>query len=505
MSTATALVFQNDAKQLVAKRLQERKKGLLVLILRHLADFGYKEAYKRLEAEAGVSLDQVDAAQNLSLLSILQDYEEQYEFKYGRKPQLLQKCNSLPKEGGMQQSQPGQYMSGAAMARDRRNRGANRRSTDTAIGRQHSSNSIRAAVDNDAAGTAAAQAPVESLGVTGLAIQTSGYTSAADGRQVDGEDGADQPLMKPLPDLGTSELRELGAAITQDIYTSNQGVSWGDVAGLEGAKHLLREALVMPLQFPDIFTGILTPWKGILFYGPPGTGKTLLARAVATECKTTFFNISASSVASKWRGNSEKLVKVLFELARYHAPSTIFLDEIDALMTVRGAEGEHEASRRTKTEFLIQMDGLAQSNAQVFVLAATNLPWQLDLALLRRLEKRIYVGLPDAAARILMFTSLLKDRGLSIEKLGHLSSQTAGYSGSDIASLCKEVAMRPVRRFIADMQLLDSHCAQTTQVPGSITAQDVKDALLASKPSASLNESKYQEFGKQHGHAVTLS
>ncbi|XP_015575026.1 katanin p60 ATPase-containing subunit A-like 2 isoform X2 [Ricinus communis] len=315
----------------------------------------------------------------------------------------------------------------------------------------------------------------------------------------------DRPQKSLLPAFDSAETRALAEGLCRDIVRGNPDVKWESIKGLENAKRLLKEAVVMPIKYPKYFTGLLSPWKGILLFGPPGTGKTMLAKAVATECKTTFFNISASSVVSKWRGDSEKLIKVLFELARHHAPSTIFIDEIDAIISQRGeGRSEHEASRRLKTELLIQMDGLTRTEELVFVLAATNLPWELDAAMLRRLEKRILVPLPEPEARRAMYEELLPPQP-DEDKLPYdlLVERTEGFSGSDIRLLCKEAAMQPLRRLMA---LLEDRqeVVPDDELPkvGPITPEDIETALKNTRPSAHLHAHRYEKFNADYGSQI---
>ncbi|XP_010540578.1 PREDICTED: katanin p60 ATPase-containing subunit A-like 2 isoform X2 [Tarenaya hassleriana] len=318
----------------------------------------------------------------------------------------------------------------------------------------------------------------------------------------------EKPRKPMFPAFDSAETRALAESLSRDIIRGSPNIKWESIKGLGNAKRLLKEAVVMPIKYPKYFTGLLSPWKGILLFGPPGTGKTMLAKAVATECNTTFFNISASSVVSKWRGDSEKLIKVLFELARHHAPSTIFLDEIDAIISHRGGEGrsEHEASRRLKTELLIQMDGLAKSNELVFVLAATNLPWELDSAMLRRLEKRILVPLPDPEARMAMFEELLaaQEPGGREESLPFdlLVERSEGYSGSDVRVLCKEAAMQPLRRTMAMLE--DKELMPEDELPkvGPILREDIETALRNTRPSAHLHAHLYDKFNEDYGSQI---
>ncbi|XP_009380495.3 uncharacterized protein LOC103968876 [Musa acuminata AAA Group] len=322
---------------------------------------------------------------------------------------------------------------------------------------------------------------------------------------------AERPQRPLLPPFESAEVRTLAETLCRDIIRGSPDVKWESIKGLDNAKRLLKEAVVMPIKYPKYFTGLLSPWKGILLFGPPGTGKTMLAKAVATECKTTFFNISASSIVSKWRGDSEKLVRVLFELARHHAPATIFLDEIDAIISQRGeARSEHEASRRLKTELLIQMDGLTKTNELVFVLAATNLPWELDAAMLRRLEKRILVPLPEPEARRAMFEELLPSVPAKAEvPYDCLVEKTEGYSGSDIRLVCKEAAMQPLRRLMSYLEDQQQRQQQDEKIDddelppvGPVTPEDIEVALKNTRPSAHLHAHRYHKFNEDYGSHV---
>ncbi|XP_035777853.1 spastin-like isoform X1 [Anopheles albimanus] len=236
--------------------------------------------------------------------------------------------------------------------------------------------------------------------------------------------------------------------IMDEIVEGGAKVGWQDIAGQEVAKQALQEMVILPSMRPELFTGLRTPAKGLLLFGPPGNGKTLLARAVATECSATFFSISAATLTSKYVGEGEKLVRALFAVARELQPSIIFIDEVDSVLSERSSN-EHEATRRLKTEFLVQFDGLpANSEAdKIVVMAATNRPQELDEAALRRFPKRVYVTLPDLDTRELLLRRLLEKQGspLGDADLRRLALLTEGYSGSDLTALARDAALEPIR------------------------------------------------------------
>ena len=248
---------------------------------------------------------------------------------------------------------------------------------------------------------------------------------------------------------------ELVKLIEREIMHSGAMTTFDDVAGLQDAKRSIMEMVIWPMQRPELFTGLRAVPKGMLLFGPPGTGKTLIGRAIASSSGATFFSISASSLMSKWIGESEKLVRTMFAVAGHKEPSVVFIDEVDSLLSQRSSD-ENEASRRLKTEFLVQLEGVGSGDAsnreRVLVVGATNRPQELDEAARRRFVKRFYVPLPDDAARRSLLGTLLKDdrHSLSPAELdGALVDRTRGFSGADIRDLCRDAAMGPMRDLFA--------------------------------------------------------
>ena len=261
------------------------------------------------------------------------------------------------------------------------------------------------------------------------------------------EDVKKKKVAEPEGGKKDSDEDKLAKQLSSTLVTETPNVKWDDVAGLEKAKEALKEAVILPIKFPQLFQEKRRPWKGILLYGPPGTGKSYLAKAAATETGGKFFSVSAANIVSKWMGESEKLIKGLFDLARKNKPAVIFLDEIDSVLSAR-SDSENDATRRLKTEFLIQMQGVGNDDEGVLVLGATNIPWGLDPAVRRRFQKKIYISLPDVKARRLMFTLNLGDteNDITDKEFDILAEMTDGYSGSDIATLTQDAIYGPLRK-----------------------------------------------------------
>ncbi|XP_044263474.1 spastin isoform X1 [Tribolium madens] len=291
---------------------------------------------------------------------------------------------------------------------------------------------------------------------------------------------------------------KLAQCIIDEIVEGGLQVQWDDIVGQDAAKQALQEMVILPSLRPELFTGLRTPARGLLLFGPPGNGKTLLARAVATECRATFFSISAASLTSKYVGDGEKMVRALFAVARELQPSIIFIDEVDSLLSER-SNNEHEASRRLKTEFLVEFDGLPSNpdSERVVVMAATNRPQELDEAALRRFPKRVYVTLPDLETRIRLFKMLLAKQGCTLtqQELKRLATLTEGYSASDLTALAKDAALGPIRELQPEqVKEMDPNALR------SITINDFLDSLKRIRRSVSPQSLvAYEKWSLQYG------
>ncbi|CDY32485.1 BnaA09g51110D [Brassica napus] len=319
---------------------------------------------------------------------------------------------------------------------------------------------------------------------------------------------------KSLKDVVTEN--EFEKKLLSDVIPpSDIGVSFDDIGALENVKDTLKELVMLPLQRPELFgKGQLTkPTKGILLFGPPGTGKTMLAKAVATEAGANFINISMSSITSKWFGEGEKYVKAVFSLASKIAPSVIFVDEVDSMLGRRENPGEHEAMRKMKNEFMINWDGLrTKDKERVLVLAATNRPFDLDEAVIRRLPRRLMVNLPDSANRSKILSVILAKEEMAEDvDIEAIANMTDGYSGSDLKNLCVTAAHLPIRE-ILEKEKKERSVAQAENRPMPLlyNSKDIRplnmndfktahEQVCASVSTDSSNMNELQQWNELYG------
>ena len=290
-----------------------------------------------------------------------------------------------------------------------------------------------------------------------------------------------------------AEVRENGETKTEGAKSSYEelimaekpNVRWEEVVGLETAKKAVKEAIVYPVQRPDLFP---LGWpRGMLLFGPPGCGKTLLAAGVATEIDATFVSIDAASIMSKWLGEAEQNVAKLFNSARKSAtdgkPAIVFIDELDSLMGKHTSEVGGEV--RVRNQFLKEMDGIVDKGKKlhVYVIGATNKPWDLDWAFIRRFQKRILVPLPDHHTRLMMFKLHTSNLGLSTDvDLHELARLSEGFSGSDIRDVAQSAQLKLIGEFFESGQANDKKAS-----PRSLTMDDFRQILEERKPSVSLD------------------
>nr|XP_043606121.1 uncharacterized protein LOC122578266 isoform X2 [Erigeron canadensis] len=282
------------------------------------------------------------------------------------------------------------------------------------------------------------------------------------------------------------------------------GIKFDDIGALEDVKTALHELAILPMKRPELFSrgNLLRPCKGILLFGPPGTGKTLLAKALATEAGANFISITGSTLTSKWFGDAEKLTKALFSFASKLAPVIVFVDEVDSLLGARGGGFEHEATRRMRNEFMAAWDGLRSKDSQrILILGATNRPFDLDDAVIRRLPRRIYVDLPDADNRLKILKIFLAQENIEPDfDVRSLANATEGYSGSDLKNLCIAAAYRPVQELLDQEKKGSKH--DTAPVLRPLNLDDFIQSKAKVGPSvaydaASMNE--LRKWNEQYG------
>ncbi|XP_053950865.1 katanin p60 ATPase-containing subunit A-like 2 [Anastrepha ludens] len=429
-----------------------RRRNILFLTERFLADYGFHQTSESLKNEARLPTDTYELCDNIDLDSIYLEYASYYHLKFGKYPKIVRKLKPNV-------------------------------NTELDMKRKPKSKCRLTAATTNAAQTE--MPPAESLTIPGdlelivtkVEMVKAGVEGAEAGGIIipvaatNGENNRNETLTRlreiehlTIADglLSQQDWQNLADLVKTTIMRDVLKLSWADMCGNASAVDIVKEAVVTPLKYPQLFANGLRPWKSVLLHGPPGSGKTMLAKILYAETReqVTFFNVTSSIVVSKWRGESEKIMRILFHMAVKYSPSIIFFDEIEGLTSSRDRPSDHESSKRFKNELLQLLDGMEQQMGGVFVLASSNLPWDIDDAFLRRFEKKLLVQLPNPVERAILIGKqlpiLLTVSKEQMELLVRISEQ---FTGDEIRLACKEISMQMVRR----VTRADKHTTKTEQ------------------------------------------